>query len=206
MKLLDRLKKIFQRASVPEDARRVYAESRSTEELVAGLERLFGTNRMEYDRLYTELAAVSKAIAAQKDKVRSGGLSAIEEDVTLDDIEIRQEHQARLRGRLSVLKGNLLLHQRLIGTVQDAQVREMRGISEEDVDAIVEAAQDAVASYERDMKAGEAAEASPVEDEAAEAARRVERRRKLLGEDPVAAAEPAAVPRQTKADRSQEPE
>lgn len=188
MTLFERLRRLFQRSTIPEDARRVYEASKSTDELVSGLEQVLGRNRIEYDGRYEELVAVSRMIRAERSRLAAGGLDPADEDRLMDSLDIRQSHYAPLKSSVAYLKANMLVLIRLIGRIREQQARELRGINEDDIDGIMEAVNDEIEAYARDMAAAGDEEAAVHIDDDAEAEARAERRRKLLGQEGAPAA------------------
>lgn len=187
MTLVDRLRTLFQAQGLSEEDRRIYSESKSARELIRDLERLLGTNRIEYEQRYEELQAVLQVIEEQRARLRTGHLLGIEADRLMDDLELRLPQQTFLVSRVKLLKTNMLVQHRLIGKIQEQETMALRGVSEDDADAILERARDELASYSRDIKAGDGAEEAVMAvDATVERAEREARRRRLLGETPVA--------------------
>ena len=199
MTLFERLAGLFRQGTIPEDARRIYQSSKTTEELVAGREQVLGRNRIEYDTRSEERLAISRVVTAERATLAGGRLDPAEEDRLMDSLDLRLAHLAPVKKSVAFLKTNMLVLYRLIGRIREQQARELRGISEDDIDGILEGVADELASYTRDMAAAaEADDLEPVPDEAAEEAARAERRRRLLAsEGAPAAPAPAAPPRRT---------
>jgi hypothetical protein len=186
MTLFEQLRRLFQRSTIPEEARRVYEASKSTDELVMGMEQVLGRNRIEYGSLQEEKAAAARAVRAARARLVAGGLDPDDEDRLMDDLELQQAHLAPLRTSLGYLKTNMLVLYRLIGVVRERQARELRGLTEDDIDGILESVGDELKKYTQDMAAAaDSDDLVGLPDEAAEEAERAERRRRLLGQDAV---------------------
>lgn len=200
MKLIDRIRKLFQRNGVSEEAQRIFDASKTTEDVISGLETLIGRNRIEYEQRYDELGAVSALIEKGRLALKSGATNGTDEDRLMDSLELHQEHLGSLKRSVTQLKTSLRLHYLLVGQLREAQAASLRGVSENDIDGILEQASDALAVHARDMAAAAMTDTVVLHDGAAEDVVRAERRRQLLGEEPAArgaAVEEAALAHDT---------
>ncbi len=160
MKLMDRLKALFQRPDIPAETRDAFARASTPAELVRILDDLSGRNGIELKRAEQELFAVSKALEAEEGRIREGGLPQAVRTSVLRTIERLRKQRDNFDARTGIFNGNINLHLNLIARIQEMEAMELRGVTEEEIDGILDDVQDELHEYRRDIQAGREGEPS----------------------------------------------
>jgi hypothetical protein len=153
--VMDKLKNLFQRADIPDDAREIYLKAADSHELLKGLEAQRGKNEMDLRENEDQLIALEKSLFAEEDKIRRGGLSPTEEATILRRIERYGKQRGNLEKLVGIYNGNVNFHMNLIARIQEMEAMRSRGVSEEQIDRLVGEAEENLEKYRRESLAGE---------------------------------------------------
>lgn len=159
MTTMQKLKNLFQRADVPAETREVFARAESTKELMKGLQDLRGRNELELRENEEQLIPVEKALALEEDRVRKGGLTSTEETTVLRRIQRLETQRGILENLVAIYHQNVTLHLNLLAKIRRMEALRLRGVSEDEVDRLVEEVEDNLETYKR---VSLAAESGPV--------------------------------------------
>jgi len=186
--VMDKLKDLFQRADVPDDAREIYLKAANPRELLKGLETQRGKNEIELREHEDQLIALEKSLRAEEDRIRNGGLSPVEESTVLRRIERFGKQLQNLERLAAIYNGNVNFHINLIAKIQEMEAMRARGVSEEQIDRLVEEAEENLETYRRESLAGEsAAQMRESVSHSAERARLAEIKQRIVGSVSVSA-------------------
>jgi hypothetical protein len=152
--LMDKLKTLFQRTDVPDDAREVYLKAANPLELLKGLVAQRGRNEMELLEHEDQLIALEKSLISEENKVRRGGLSPTEEATILRRIERYRTQRDNLEKLVGIYNGNVNFHSNLIARIQEMEAMRSRGVSEDQIDQLVGEAEEHLERYKRESLAG----------------------------------------------------
>jgi hypothetical protein len=174
----EKLKRLFSRKEVPEEARELYEKANNTRELLKGLDAILTRNEVESRELTKEIAALEGKEKEEEAKVKSGDVTGRQKRNTLLLIRRMRKQLDNLDHRLRIYDRNMNLHLNLIGKIQDMEAMQLRGVKEEQIDEIL-------LDFESNMEdyAGTLTAASIVESGAGELDSREERELKKIEEE-----------------------
>jgi hypothetical protein len=179
---MDKLKALFQRADLPDETRQLYQNASNTRDLVKGLETLRGRNEIDLRDAEESLIALEKAMIAEENSIRNGGLTPTEEMIVLRRIERLGKQKANLDKQVAIYNENVNLHLNLISKIQEMEAMRSRGIEEDEIDRLSNDMEDHVEEYKRVSIAAEDGTSVPSAiDESAERKRLDEIKQRILG-------------------------
>jgi hypothetical protein len=155
LSVMDKLKNLFQRAEVPDDARDIYLKAANSRELLKGLEAQRGRNEMELREHEDQLIALEKSLLLEEDRIRKGGLSPTEEATILRRIERYGNQRDSLEKLVGIYNGNVNFHINLIAKIQEMEAMRSRGVSEDQIDRLIGEVEENLEIYKRESLAGE---------------------------------------------------
>jgi hypothetical protein len=157
MNILDKLRNLFSRGGgIPDEARTVIENARSTRELLTGLDAVLTRNEMEFNKLKKEIDKVVGILSDEEAKVQDGDLQGRQKRYTLQYIKRLRSHLDNLDHRMTIYDKNINLHIQLIGKIQDMEAMALRGVDEKQIDKIIMEFEDQVGAYMDVVRAGEA--------------------------------------------------
>jgi hypothetical protein len=179
---MEKLKNLFQRADLPDETRQIYSKASSPKDLLKGLEMMRGRNEIDLRDNEEGLIGLEKALAVEEEKVRGGGLTPTEETIVLRRIERLEKQRTNLERQVLIYNENVNLHLNLIAKIQEMEAMRSRGVSEEEIDRVIEEVEGSVEEYKRVAIAAESGSAikSGV-DESAERRRLEEIKKRVVG-------------------------
>jgi hypothetical protein len=137
MNILEKLKGLFTREEIPEEARSAFSSAQSTGDLKAGIDAVVTRNEMESNKLKKEIDRVLAVLNEEEGKIRGGSLEGRQKKYTLQYIKRLRSHLDNLDRRMDIYDKNINLCIQLIGKVQDMEAMAMRGVDEQTIDRIV---------------------------------------------------------------------
>ena len=182
MSIMEKLKGLFQRADLPDETRQLYLHAANPRDLVKGLETLRGRNEIDLRENEEQLIGLEKAMTAEENSIRKGGLTATEETIILRRLERLGKQRANLEKQVSIYNENVNLHLNLIAKIQEMEAMRSRGVGEDEIDRLVDEVQDNVEEYKRVRIAAEdGSNMVSAVDEAAERRRLDEIKKRIMG-------------------------
>ncbi|MBI4576486.1 MAG: hypothetical protein HY722_09515 [Planctomycetes bacterium] len=157
MNLMDRLRGLFSRRTLPDDTRALFQEAHSTREVLKGLDDLLTRNELEHGVVNKEIAALEAREQAEIARVRAGDLPPRQKRNALLAIQRLRKQMDNLENRLAIYDKNMNLHINLIGKIQDMEAMQLKGVDEQDIDRVVEDFEEHFESWMNSVTAGEAA-------------------------------------------------
>jgi len=195
MSIMEKLKSLFQREDLPDETRQLYQNSANPRDLIRGLEAQRGRNEIDLRDNEEQLISLERAIGLEEESIRKGGLTPTQETIVLRRIERLEKQRANLEKQVSIYNENVNLHLNLISKIQEMEAMRSRGVSEDEIDSLVDDVQDHVEQYKRVSIAAESSTntASAVDD-SAERRRLEEIRKRIVGVKEQPKIETAAAP------------
>jgi hypothetical protein len=160
MSLLDRLKELFARDEIPEEAKRVFDRATTPKELLRGLDELLTTNEVEFKDLERELERLEERERAEIARIREGAVEGRQKRNALLSIQRLRKQMDNYESRLRIYDRNMTLHLGLIGKIQEIEAMKLRGVDETRIDRIVMEFEEQLEKYNDTMSAADAAETS----------------------------------------------
>jgi hypothetical protein len=193
MSIMEKLKALFQGENVPDETRQIYQSASGTRDLVKGLETLRARNEIDLRDNEEQLIGLEKAIIAEENSIRKGGLTTTEEMIILRRIERLAKQRANLEKQVSIYHENVNLHLNLIAKIQEMEAMRSRGVSEDEIDRLAGDVEAHVEEYKRvSIAAEDGSSIVSAVDESAERRRLEELKKRIMGvkeEPPVQTAE-----------------
>ena len=156
MNILDKIRKMFSRGEMPEEARSVIRDAKTTQEALAGLDSVLTRNEIEINKLKKEIDKVDGILQEEEGKVRDEKVLGRQKRYTLQYVKRLRGHLDNLENRMSIFDKNINLHIKLIGKIQDMEAMALRGVDEAQIDRIIMEFEDHVSKYMDVVHAGEA--------------------------------------------------
>lgn len=156
--IFDKLKALFSRGDMPEEARGLFQQATTTRELLQGLDELLTRNELEFNELNREIAQLEEIEQEEIQKVRGGQLNDRVKQNTLLYIKRLRKQMDNLQNRLYIFDKNINLHLNLIAKIQDMEAMALKGVEEKEIDTIVVEFQTNFEKYMDSVVAAEAAE------------------------------------------------
>jgi hypothetical protein len=195
MSIMEKLKSLFQREDLPDETRQLYQNSANARDLIKGLEAQRGRNEIDLRDNEEQLISLEKAIGQEEESIRRGALTPTQETIILRRIERLEKQRANLEKQVSIYNENVNLHLNLISKIQEMEAMRSRGVSEDEIDNLVDDVQEHVEQYKRVSIAAEGStNTSSAVDDSAERRRLEEIRKRIVGVKEQPKIETAAAP------------
>jgi hypothetical protein len=182
MSIMEKLRSLFQREDLPDETRQLYQNSANPKDLIKGLEAQRGRNEIDLRENEEQLISIEKAIGLEEESIRKGGLTPTQETIILRRVERLEKQRANLEKQVSIYNENVNLHLNLISKIQEMEAMRSRGVSEDEIDSLVDDVQEHVEQYKRVSIAAESsANTVSAVDDSAERRRLDEIRKRIVG-------------------------
>lgn len=158
--ILEKLKQIFGRTSLPEETRNVFSSARSVKQLLTSLDEILRQNNLERAKVIREIDDLEKAVALEEKKIAEGTLSGRAERNVLSRIKQLNMRLSNLDRRVRIFDRNIELHNNLIARIQDVQAMQLTGVDEKQIENIILEWDE---RFDEFMREGEAARALAAE-------------------------------------------
>ena len=146
--LLDKLRNLFGKSQIPQDARELLKNASSVQDLLQGLDKLITENEVEVDKVTQEIAALEDVEAQEMARVRSGELPDRSKNNVLRRIQRLRKQMDNLEERQQIYNRNINLQIDLVGRVQALDAMELRGVDEDRIDEILGDYEDELSRYQ----------------------------------------------------------
>ncbi len=182
MSVMEKLRALFQRADLPEETRQLYSKTDNSKDLIKGLDTLRSRNEIDLRENEEQLLGIEKAIASEEQSIRKGGLTSAEETIILRRIERLHKQRTNIERQTLIYNENVNLHLNLIAKIQELEAMRLRGVSEEEIDNLVDEVETNIQDYKRVSIAAESGTSiSPAIDESADRRRLEELKKRIVG-------------------------
>jgi hypothetical protein len=160
MSVLDRLKGLFSRDEIPDEAKRVFDRANTPRELLRGLDELLTTNEVEFKELERELERLESHERDEMARIRDGLVEGRQKRNALLSIQRLRKQMDNYESRLRIFDRNMNLHLSLIGKIQEIEAMKLRGVDEQRIDRIVMDFEEHLEKWNDTMSAAEVAEST----------------------------------------------
>lgn len=154
--ILEKLKQLFSRSTVPEEMQSVFASARSVKQLLTSLDELLRQNSLERAKVVRETDEIEKAKALEEKKIAEGRVLGRMERNTLSRIRQLESRLTNLDRRVRIYDRNIELQNNLIAKIQDVQAMQLNGVDEKQIEDILVEWEERFDDF---MRVGEAARA-----------------------------------------------
>jgi hypothetical protein len=156
--LLEKLKSLFTRDEIPDEAKAIFDKATTPTELLRGLDTLLTRNEVEAAELNAEINRVEARALDEEERVRSGDMPERQKRNSLLQIKRLRKQLDNYESRLRIYERNMNLHLTLIGKIQQVEAMKLRGVDEGKIDQIVMDFEEKLEQYGDVMNAAEAHE------------------------------------------------
>jgi hypothetical protein len=160
MSVLDRLRGLFGRDEIPDEAKRVFDRAQTPRELLRGLDELLTTNEVEFKELERELERLEAHEKDEMARIRDGLVDGRQKRNALLSIQRLRKQMDNYENRLQIYDRNMNLHLSLIGKIQEIEAMKLRGVDEQRIDRIVMDFEEHLEKWNDTMSAADVAETS----------------------------------------------
>ncbi len=158
MTLLDKLRSLFTRDEVPDEAKQIFAAARTTRDLLHGLDHLVTRNELELDDVNREIAKLETNERKEIEEVRGGRVDGRLKQQTLRKIARYRKQMDNYEARTRIFNRNVDLLQHLIAKIQEIEAMKLRGVDEARIDHILMEHGEELEHYADTMSAAEIAD------------------------------------------------
>lgn len=157
MTIMDKLKGLFHRRGMGDEARGVFDRAKSTRELLAGLDDLLTRNEVELKALQKQIAHLEDLENESIGRIREGLPEGRRKRNALVELQRLRKQLENLDSRQRIYDRNMSLHLNLIGKIQDMEAMELSGVKEGEIDRIVMDFEEQFEKWQGTVMAGEVA-------------------------------------------------
>lgn len=158
MGLFEKLASLFKRDDVPDEAKALLDNARTTADLLHGLDTLVTRNCMELDELNREIDKLERQERDEMERVRSGGVDGRAKQNVLRKIQRLRKQMDNYENRVRIFNRNVDLHQQLIAKIQEIEAMKLRGVDESRIDQIIMEHSEELERYHDTMSASRVAD------------------------------------------------
>jgi hypothetical protein len=134
--MLSRLTQLFQKRTIPEEARDLFKRSTSIRELVKGLDRLKTENELELNQLKDEVLVLEQEEQDLISQLKQG-IEGRRKKFVLQNIQRLRKQMDNMDRRIGIYDQNILLHLTLMGKILDMEAMEQKGVEEAKIEEIL---------------------------------------------------------------------
>lgn len=158
MTLLEKLKSLFTRDEIPDEAKLIFDKAKTPADLLRGLDNLLTRNEMEAGELNKEINTIEQRADEEEERIRTGALPERQKRNALLHIKRLRKTMDNYEGRLRIYERNMNLHLNLIGKIQQMEAMKLGGVDEARIDQIVMEFEEKLEKYGDVMNAADAHE------------------------------------------------
>jgi hypothetical protein len=136
MSLLERIKNVFSRSSLPEETQLLIAGVRDVDELRLELDKIATRNEVEAREIEREIEKLGKAEEAHKGRITGGTLSEREKLSILREIKRLRRRMDSLERRHRIHQDNIDLHLGLFDRITEMQAMELKKVTQGQIEEI----------------------------------------------------------------------
>lgn len=180
MNIIDRFRKLFESRAVSEEEKDIFTRAKTTSDLIRGFEEAMAPNSLELKERERQIDQIEATIGDLGQRLIAADATPTQKDRLNRQLDRLENDRRNVDRRLAILHYNIVRLQMLIGRIMEIEARQLAGVTEDDIDAILERADEELQRYAR---LESAAERGDVEAEdrfrLEEKARHAERERRL---------------------------
>lgn len=136
MSLLEKIKSLFSRTSLPEETRLLLTNVKDVEDLRAGLDQIATQNEVEAREIERDIEKLARMEAAHKERVLAGTLSEREKLSALREIRRLRRRMDSLEKRHRIHQDNIDLHLGLFDRITEMQAMELKKVNQNQIEEI----------------------------------------------------------------------
>lgn len=136
MSLLEKIKTLFSRTSLPEETRLLLTNVKDVEDLRAGLDQIATQNEVEAREIERDIEKLARMEAAHKERVLAGTLSEREKMSALREIRRLRRRMDSLEKRHRIHQDNIDLHLGLFDRITEMQAMELKKVNQNQIEEI----------------------------------------------------------------------
>jgi len=193
MSLLEKLRGLFNRSEIPEEAKQIFDRAETPAELLRGLDALLTRNEIEFKELDREIQKLEAIEKAETAKIREGVCEGRQKRNALLYIQRLRKQMDNYENRLRIYDRNIKLQLDLIGKIQDMEAMKLKGVDEEHIDRILAEFEESLERYRETVGAAELVEGSLRATSAKEERELAQLEAEIMGKAPEGPAAEAAL-------------
>jgi hypothetical protein len=136
MSLMEKIKSLFSRTSLPEETRLLLTNVKDVEDLRAGLDQIATQNEVEAREIERDIEKLARMEAAHKERVLAGTLSEREKLSALREIRRLRRRMDSLEKRHRIHQDNIDLHLGLFDRITEMQAMELKKVNQNQIEEI----------------------------------------------------------------------
>ncbi|MCX7703510.1 MAG: hypothetical protein N2234_05360 [Planctomycetota bacterium] len=154
MNWFERFKAWISGKRLPDETKAALEGSEDSMRLLGELDNLTTRNEMEIGRLNKEIERLEKMEQEQVARLKDESIGERSKRIILRTIQRLRMQMDNLENRIAIYENNLRLHLTLIGRLQQIQAMGLTGVSEEEIDDVLDDFEMALEEYEEKLQAG----------------------------------------------------
>lgn len=136
MSLLEKIKGLFSRASLPEETRLLLTNVKDVEDLRSGLDLIATQNEVEAREIERDIEKLGKMEAGHKERILAGTVSEREKMSALREIRRLRRRMDSLEKRHRIHQDNIDLHLGLFDRITEMQAMELKKVNQNQIEEI----------------------------------------------------------------------
>jgi hypothetical protein len=136
MSLLEKIKGLFSRASLPEETRLLLTNVKDVEDLRSGLDLIATQNEVEAREIERDIEKLGKMEASHKERILAGTVSEREKMSALREIRRLRRRMDSLEKRHRIHQDNIDLHLGLFDRITEMQAMELKKVNQNQIEEI----------------------------------------------------------------------
>lgn len=136
MSLLEKIKGLFSRASLPEETRLLLTNVKDVEDLRNGLDLIATQNEVEAREIERDIEKLGKMEAGHKERILGGTVSEREKMSALREIRRLRRRMDSLEKRHRIHQDNIDLHLGLFDRITEMQAMELKKVNQNQIEEI----------------------------------------------------------------------
>lgn len=134
--LLEKIKGLFSRSSLPDETRLLLTKVKDVEELRSGLDQIATQNEVEARQIERDIEKLAKMEASHKERILGGGVSEREKLSALREIRRLRRRMDSLEKRHRIHQDNIDLHLGLFDRITEMQAMELKKVNQDQIEEI----------------------------------------------------------------------
>jgi hypothetical protein len=134
--LLEKIKGLFSRSSLPDETRLLLTKVKDVEELRSGLDQIATQNEVEARQIERDIEKLAKMEASHKERILGGSVSEREKLSALREIRRLRRRMDSLEKRHRIHQDNIDLHLGLFDRITEMQAMELKKVNQDQIEEI----------------------------------------------------------------------
>ena len=138
MSLIERIRSFLQASSESEHAKDLAEKAADTSELLRSLDTLLTKHGIEQSDVEEALAETEREVERLSNELNLPGITEREKNRLLSKLRLTVKKVENLEGRFEVYEKSMHMHLNLLGRVQKIEAMALTGVSDEEIEKIIE--------------------------------------------------------------------